>query len=75
MKVNIVFKNYSFLSAKYFVKFLPFTIQIYKDASIPYFKINTPFFWCPLFFEEYLNPQIRTNKTVDKHSVDYHPIP
>ena len=23
-------------------------------ASIPYLKINTPLFWCSLFFKEYL---------------------
>ena len=41
--------------------------------SIHYFKINPPLFYCPLFSENYLNPQVRINKMVNKHTVDYHP--
>ena len=39
------------------------------------FQNQSPIFWCPLFSENYLNPQARINKMVNKHSVDYHPIP
>ena len=39
---------------------------------ISYFKINAPIFWCPPFSENYLNPQVRINKIVNKHSVDYY---
>ena len=42
---------------------------------VQYFKINLFILWCPLFFENYLNPQVRINKIVDKHTVDYHPSP
>ena len=51
------------------------TIQVCKGASISYFRISIPLFCCPLFFEEYLNPRVRINKIVNKHSVDYHPNP
>ena len=44
-------------------------------AYIPYFIINPPIFCCPLFSENHLNPQVRINKMVSKHTVDYHPIP
>ena len=33
---------------------------------MPYFKINTPFFSCNLFFEEYLDPKAKINKMVNK---------
>ena len=32
-------------------------------------------FCCPLFFEGYLNPLVRINKMVNKHTVDYHLSP
>ena len=34
-----------------------------------------PIFCCPLFFENYLNPQAMINKMVNKHTVNYHPSP
>ena len=43
------------------------------SAYICYFKINPPNFCCPLFSENYLNPQVRINKMVNKHTVDYPP--
>ena len=55
--------------------FLQPPVQVCIGAYIPYFKINSPIFCCPLFFEEYLNPQVRINKMVNKHTVDYHPSP
>ena len=33
------------------------------------------FFCCPLVFNEYLNLQLRINKTINKHTIDYHPSP
>ena len=48
-------------------------IQVCKCASIPYFKINTPIFCCPLFFEEYLNSQFRINKIGNEQTAYYHP--
>ena len=33
--------------------------KICSFAHIPYFKINPPIFCCPLFSENYLNPQVR----------------
>ena len=46
-----------------------------ENVYIPYFKINPPIFCCPLFSANYLKPQVRINKMVSKHSVDYHPSP
>ena len=53
--------------------FLQPPIQLCRTVYIPYFKINAPIFFCPLFFEEYLNPQIRINIMVNEHTVNYHP--
>ena len=50
-------------------------MQVSRDAYINCFKINASIFCCPLFLEEYLNPQLRINKMVNKHTVDYHPSP
>ena len=44
-----------------------------QSVCIPYFKINTLIYCCPRLFEEYLNPQVRINKMVNDHSVNYHP--
>ena len=33
----------------------------------------SPILYCPLFSENDLNPQVRINKMVNKHTVDYHP--
>ena len=46
-----------------------------RGAYIPYFKVNVPIFCCPLFFEEYLNPQVRINKMVSEYSVNCHTSP
>ena len=48
-------------------------MQVSRNAYINYFKINASIFCCPLFLKEYLNPQLRINKMVNKHTVDYHP--
>ena len=42
-------------------------------ASFHYFKINAPLLWCPLFFKEYLNFQVKINQMVVEHRVDHHP--
>ena len=36
---------------------------------------SAPIFCCSLFFEEYLNPQVRSNKMVNEHTIYYHPSP
>ena len=41
-----------------------------NHASLP-----SPIFCCPLFSENYVNPQVRINKMVNKHTIDYHPSP
>ena len=46
-----------------------------RGAYIPYLKINAPIFCCPLFSENYLNPQARVNKLVNKHVLNYHTSP
>ena len=50
--------------------FLQLTIQVCRGALVCYFKINATFFCCPLFFKEYLNSHVRTNKMINEHSVD-----
>ena len=47
-------------------------MQAYKGTSIPHFKINAPFSFCPL---QYLIACISINKMVKEHTVDYHPSP
>ena len=39
------------------------------------FQNQSPTFYCPLFSENFLNPQARINKIINKHTVDYHPSP
>ena len=46
-----------------------------RGVYIHYFKVNLSIFCCPLFSENYLNPQVRINKMVNKHTVNYHPSP
>ena len=46
-----------------------------RRCLYPHFKINAPIFCCPLISENYLDPQVRINKMVNKHTVDYHPSP
>ena len=48
---------------------------MYGGVYIHHFKINSPIFCCPLFSENYRNPQVRINKIVDKQTADYHPNP
>ena len=44
--------------------------QYAAGASNSYFKINTILFCCPLFFKEYLNPQVRINKMVTEYTAN-----
>ena len=48
-------------------------IPVCRGVYIHYFKINPLIFCCPLFSENYVNPQFRINKMVNKHTVDYYP--
>ena len=41
----------------------------------PLFQNQSPHFLLPIFSENYLNPQTRINKMVNKHTVNYHPSP
>ena len=41
----------------------------------PLFQSQCPIFCCPLFSENYLNPQVKINKMVNKHAVNYQPSP
>ena len=50
-------------------------VHVCRRDYIPYFKINTSNFCCPLFFKEYLNPQNRIKKMINEHTVDYHTCP
>ena len=51
------------------------SILVHRWAYMPYFKINAPIFCCSLFFEDYLNSQVRINKMGNEHTVNYHPSP
>ena len=44
-----------------------------RGTYISYLKTETPIFYCLLFLEEYINPQV--NKIVNKNTVDYHHSP
>ena len=46
-----------------------------RAPYILYFKISAPIFCCPILSENYLNPQVKINKMVNKPTVDYHPSP
>ena len=43
--------------------------------SVLLFQNQSPIFCCPFFSENYLNPQVKINKMVNKYTVDYHPSP
>ena len=47
----------------------------YYFVEVPISPISksTPHFVLPLFFEEYLNPQVKINKMGNEHTLDYHP--
>ena len=45
-------------------------IPMHRGVYIHYFKINLPILCCPLFSENYLSPQVRINKMVNKHTLD-----
>ena len=55
------------------MKFFSTSNTSVQRCLYPHFKINNPIFCCPLFSENYHNPQVRINKMVNKHTVDYHP--
>ena len=55
------------------MKFFSTSNTSVQRCLYPYFKISNPIFCCPLFSENYHNPQVRINKMVNKHTVDYHP--
>ena len=46
-----------------------------RSAYIPYFKMNTPIFCWFIFFKECFSTQVRVNKMVNKHTVNYHSGP
>ena len=53
----------------------PGRIPVCRGVYIHYFKIDSPILCCSLFPEFYLITQLRINKTVNKHTVNYHPSP
>ena len=46
-------------------------IPVCRGVYIHYFKINPSTFGCTLFSENYINPQVRINKIVNKNTADY----
>ena len=57
------------------MKFSSSTDTSVQRCLYPLFQNQRLHFCCPLFFEEYLNPQVRITKIVNEHTVDYHPSP
>ena len=47
----------------------------FSSTSNASFKMNATIFCCSFFFEEWLYPLVRINKTVNEHTVNYHPSP
>ena len=41
-------------------------IKVCRGTSSSYFKINVPFFCCPLFVKEYLDPLVTIKKMVNQ---------
>ena len=82
MKVQVkrVFKSY-FLSTKnkkadrLFMKFSSISNTNVQRYLYPLFQNQSSHFLLPVFSENYLNAQVRINKMVNKHTVDYHPRP
>ena len=55
--------------------FLNLQLKYHVDISTPLcLKPTSPYFVTP-FFKEQLNVKVRINKTVNKHSVNYHRSP
>ena len=46
-----------------------------QRESISTISRSTPthIFCCPIFYENYLNPQVKIKKMINKHTVDYQP--
>ena len=57
------------------MKFLNPQYKYAAAVSTAYFKIKATLFCCSFFFKEYINPQARINKMVNKYSVDCHSNP
>ena len=47
----------------------------FSSTSNASFKMNATIFCCSFFFEEWLNSLVRINKTVNEHTINYHPSP
>ena len=81
MKVQVkrAFKIYFFVT-KNFLHFQNFVLIFFFHTSVQrclylLFQNQCLHFLLPLFFEEYLNPQVRINIMVNKHTADCHPSP
>ena len=74
MEVNRTSKAILFYCDQKTIKKQPKAQYKFAEVPNPLFQNRSPLFLLHLFFEEYLNPQVTINKTVNKHSVDYHPI-
>ena len=68
------FKSFFFVTKK-IIKTQTVQYLQYKYAEVSIFPISKsalPFSQRSFLFKEYLNPQIRINKMVYRHAVDYH---
>ena len=72
MHVFIQFKDYN--SGRKHRKWTNDVIFLFTFSAL-LFQNQSPIFCCPVFSENYLNPQTGINKIVNKHTVDYHPSP
>ena len=84
MKVQVkrAFKSYFFCHRKsnkkadrLYMKFSSTSNTSVQRYLYPLFQNQSPHFLLPVFSENYLNPQARINKMVNKHTVNYHPSP
>ena len=85
VQVKRAFKSYSFFvtqknntkADRACIKFssAPNTSMQLVPQSSPISKSTPSLFGCSLFSKEYLNPQVKINKMVNQHSVDYRTSP
>ena len=47
--------------------------SVYREVLISLISKSTPPFFTAPFLEQFLNPQVRINKIVHEHTVDYQP--
>ena len=82
VQVKTAFKGYLFCHQKTKRKQIGSAWNLLQPSNTsvqrclyPLFQNRSSYFCCFIFFEECLNLQVRINKTLNEHTVDYHPSP